>query len=219
MKQIVLGFLSGLAENNNREWFQQNKRGYEEAKAEVEMFVNSIIPGIGAFDDTVKYVEAKECIFRIFRDVRFSKDKSPYKVNMGAWITPAGRKGPGPGYYIHFQPGESFLAGGVYMPEPAQLKRIRSEIYYNAAEFKSILEEKELKKYCDGLSDFDKAKAAPRDFPKDFPDIDLLKHRHYTVTCLLKEEMILSEKLHAIVLKAFRAMHPLNTFLKRALDP
>ena len=136
MKKVVLDFLALLEENNNREWFQQNKKQYDEAKAEVESFVNSIIGGLAKFDESVKYVEAKDCMFRIFRDVRFAKDKSPYKINMGAWITHAGRKSPGPGYYIHLQPGGSFLAAGVYMPEPDQLKKIRNEIYYNIAEFK-----------------------------------------------------------------------------------
>lgn len=218
MKKIVLEFLSGLAENNNREWFQRNKPHYDEARAEVEAFVNSLIPAIAGFDDTVKHVEAKECMFRIFRDVRFSKDKSPYKVNMGSWITPRGRKGPGPGYYVHFQPGESFLAAGVYMPEPDQLKRMRNEIYYNAGEFKSILSAKELKKYCSGLSDFDKARTAPRDFPKDFPDIDLLKYRHYIISFQLEDKLIISEKFHETVVKACRAMQPFNLFLKRALE-
>jgi len=218
MKKIVFGFLSALAENNNREWFQQNKTSYEEAKAEVEAFVHSMIPAITAFDESVKHMEAKDCIFRIFRDVRFSKDKSPYKVNMGAWITPRGRKGPGPGYYIHFQPGESFLAAGVYMPEPDQLKRIRKEIFYNAEEFKAILNARELKKYSEGLSDFEKAKAPPRDFPKDFPDIDLLKHRHYTLLSSLTDDEVLSVKFHENVVKAFRAMQPFNAFLRRALE-
>jgi len=92
MKKMVLDFLSGLAENNTREWFQVNKKLYEEAKTEVESFVNAIIPDLARFDDSVKYVGAKDCMFRIFRDVRFSKDKSPYKINMGAWIYRAGRK-------------------------------------------------------------------------------------------------------------------------------
>jgi uncharacterized protein (TIGR02453 family) len=104
------------------------------------------------------------------------------------------------------------------MPEPDQLNRIRKEIYYNASEFKSILNGKELKKYSEGLSDFEKAKTPPRDFPKDFPDIDLLKYRHYTVMVPLKDELILSEKFRETVLKVFRAMQPFNAFLKRALE-
>jgi uncharacterized protein (TIGR02453 family) len=218
MKSNVLDFLTQLAQNNNREWFQLNKRQYDEAKAEMESFVNSIIPELAKFDETVRYVEAKDCIFRIFRDVRFAKDKSPYKINMGAWITRSGRKSSGPGYYIHIEPGESFLGAGVYMPEPDQLKKIRNEIYYNVSEFKAILDEKRLKKYGAGLSDYDKGKVAPRDFPKDFPDIDLLKYKHYTLMHQLRDEIVTSEHFHEVVMMVFKTMYPLNIFLRRALE-
>jgi len=218
MKKMVLDFLSGLAENNTREWFQVNKKLYEEAKTEVESFVNAIIPDLARFDDSVKYVGAKDCMFRIFRDVRFSKDKSPYKINMGAWISRAGRKSSGPGYYIHLQPGGSFLSAGVYMPDPEQLKKIRNEVYFNITEFKTILNEKKLRKYCDGLSDFDRAKIAPRDFPKDFPDIEILKNRHFILTYPVRDEMIQADHFHEVALLAFRTMFPLNVFLRRALD-
>jgi uncharacterized protein (TIGR02453 family) len=218
MNKLVLDFLAQLEENNNREWFQQNKVLYNEAKAEVESFVSSMIPELAKFDDAVRYVEAKDCMFRIFRDVRFARDKSPYKINMGAWITRAGRKSPGPGYYIHIQPGGSFLAAGVYMPEPDQLKKIRNEIYYNITEFKSILNEKKLRKSSIGLSDMDKGKSAPRDFPKDFPDIELLKYKHYTLSHALRDEMVASDHFHEIVLMTFKTMYPLNIFLRRALE-
>ena len=184
----------------------------------METFVNSIIPELAKFDDSVRFVVAKDCIFRIFRDVRFAKDKSPYKTNMGAWISGAGRKSPGPGYYLHIQPGGSFLAAGVYQPEPVQLKKIRNEIYYNAAEFKSILDEKQLKKISTGLYENDKGKMAPRDFPKDFPDMELLKYKHYTLMCPLKDEIVVGENFHETVMAAFKSMHPFNVFLRRALE-
>ena len=218
MNKLVLDFLAQLEKNNNREWFQQSKKHYEEAKAEVEAFVNSIIQDLAKIDEAMKYVGAKDCMFRIFRDVRFGKDKSPYKINMGAWISRVGRKSPGPGYYIHLQPGGSFLAAGVYMPEPDQLKKIRNEIYYNITEFKSILNEKKLKKYSNGLSDMDKGKMAPRDFPKDFPEIELLKYKHYTLSYPLRDEIVNSEHFHEVVLMAFKTMYPFNVFLKRALE-
>ena len=218
MKTQVLEFLALLEKNNNREWFQANKLQYEQAKGEVESFVNSIIPDIAKFDQAINFVTARDCMFRIFRDVRFSKDKSPYKINMGAWITRAGRKSPGPGYYIHLQPGGSFLAAGVYMPEPEQLKKIRNEINYNVAEFKCILNEKKLKKFSTGLSENEKGKMAPRDYPKDFPDMELLKYRHYTLSYPLRDEMVASDHFHEVVLMAFRMMHPFNMFLRRALE-
>ena len=218
MNTIILDFLNELKDNNNREWFQANKKTYDAAKKEMEAFVDNIIPMIGAFDPTVKFATGKDCLFRIFRDVRFAKDKSPYKTNMGAWISKAGRKSSGPGYYLHIQPGESMLAGGVYMPEPDQLKKIRQEIYYNAEEFKAILGQKDAKKYFNGLSEWDKQKLPPRDFPKDFPDIDILKNRHFTVAYMLTNKQVAEKDFSKLVAKVFGLMYPLNVFLERALN-
>lgn len=218
MNKEVLNFLDKLKDNNNREWFQQHKNEYENAKAEVLAFVGALIPSIAQFDESIKYVAAKDTLFRIFKDIRFSKDKLPYKINMGAWISGQGRKAVGPGYYLHIQPGESFLAAGVYMPDPEKLKKIRQEIYYNVDEFKSILNAQGMRRYCNGLAEIDKAKLAPRDFPKDFPDIELLKHRHYTVSCDLSDEQLVSDKLHDHAIRAYKAMYPLNIFLRRALE-
>jgi uncharacterized protein (TIGR02453 family) len=218
MKKIVIDFLNGLAENNDREWFQQHKPEYEAAKQEVEQFVNLLIPVLGGFDVRIKYLSAKECLFRIFRDVRFSKDKAPYKTNMGAWITGKGRKSPGPGYYLHIQPGGSFLAAGVYMPEPEQLKLLRKEIYYNITEFLDILSEPELKKNFGGVDEWDKAKTAPKDFPKDFAHIELLKNRHFTISCPVNDVQVTEEGFLTWVSDAFRTTWPYNKFLQRALE-
>ena len=214
----VLSFLSMLKENNNREWFNANKHQYEEAKAIVQSLVEKVIPSIARFDESVRFVTAQDCLFRIYRDVRFSGDKSPYKTNMGAWITSKGRKSAGPGYYIHIQPGESFLATGVYMPQPDQLKKIRQEIFYNVGEFKSILNEKSLKKLASGLDEMDKAKTPPRDFPKDFPDIDILKNRHYILSHPLEDATLSRADIHEYMAGVFGAFAPLNAFLAKALD-
>jgi len=218
MKGIVLSFLRELAQNNNRDWFQANKGWYEEARLEVENFVNTLIPGITRFDPSVRFTTAKESMFRIFRDVRFSKDKAPYKVNMGAWITHSGRKCCGPGYYIHLQPGESFLASGIYMPDPNSLKKIRQEIYYNIAEFKNILGNKDLGQFVEGLDNMDRLVRPPKGFPLDFPDMEILKKRHYTISNYLKDEQIERPEFVDFTLRVFKAMHPFNTFLARALE-
>ena len=218
MNHIILDFLNELKENNSREWFHANKKLYDDAKAGMEAFVDSLIPQIAVFDPAVKFVSAKECMFRIFRDVRFSKDKSPYKTNMGAWISRGGRKSPGPGYYLNIQPGESMLAGGVYMPEPDQLKKIRQEIFYNAEEFKAILGNSKATKYFNGLSEWDKQKLPPRDFPKEFPDIELLKYRHYTVSHMPDDKQVNDKDFTKLVIKVFRLIQPLNVFLERALN-
>ena len=136
-KNILL-FLNELKNNNNRDWFHANKPKYNEAKVEFENYINNLIPEIGKFDNEIKHLEAKECIFRIFRDVRFSKDKSPYKPNFGAYIVKGGKKSGNAGYYLHIEPENSFLGGGIYMPPSNILKAIRIEIYENIDEFKSI---------------------------------------------------------------------------------
>lgn len=214
---MVLDYLSALNEHNDRSWFQANKTLYDQAKKEMEEFVAILIPAIAGFDPSVKHVEAKDCMFRIFRDVRFAKDKSPYKTNMGAWITAMGRRSSGPGYYLHLEPGKSFLAGGVYMPEPEKLKLIRKEIYYNPEEFLGLLEAKGAKRYFDGLSEDDKQKLAPRDFPRDFEYIDLLKYKHYTVSHPVGDEKIVQKQFLSYTVDVFKAMEPLNRFLRRAI--
>jgi uncharacterized protein (TIGR02453 family) len=217
MKSTILSFLTQLQENNNREWFQANKAMYEEAKDDFETFINSIIPAIARFDESIKFITAKECIFRIFRDVRFAKDKSPYKTNFGAFMARGGRKNHGPGYYFHLQPDECFLSGGVWMPDPVTMKKIRQEIYYNIDEFKGIMNDKEFKKYFSGLDEWDKQKLPPREYPKDFPDIDLLKNRSFTISHKIDTELIHSDRLFNYTIKIYGAMRPYNAFLAKAI--
>ena len=218
MKKIIMTFLEQLQDNNNREWFQANKSLYDDAKKEFETFIDSLIPAIAKFDDSVKQMTAKDCIFRIFRDVRFAKDKSPYKTNFGAFIAKGGRKNHGPGYYFHIQPGECFLAGGVWMPAPDVMKKIRQEIYYNIDELKSILNNKTFRSYFSGIDDYDRQKTAPREYPKDFPDIELLKNRSFTISHPLDEKILHSDKLFDYTIGVYKIMLPYNAFLARAVE-
>ena len=141
----VLQFLSGLQANNNREWFQANKMEYDQSKKILSAFIEKLIARIAVFDPQISGVEAKDCIFRINRDTRFSTNKTPYKNNMGAFIAAGGRKSPFAGYYVHLQPGECFLSGGIYMPQPDVLKTLRTEIHEKAGEFLQILNKPEFK--------------------------------------------------------------------------
>jgi len=218
MKSTILNFLGQLQENNNREWFLANKGLYEEAKADFEAFINSLIPAIARFDESVQFMTAKECIFRIFRDVRFAKDKSPYKTNFGAFMAKGGRKNHGPGYYFHMQPDGCFLSGGVWMPDPDTMKKIRQEIYYNIDEFKGILNDNKFKNFFSGIDDWDKQKLPPREYPKDFPDIDLLKNRSFTVSHSIDTELIHSDGLFDYTVKVYKAMRPYNAFLTKAIE-
>lgn len=210
-------FLEELKLNNNRDWFVAQKKAYEAAKLDAEKFVGSMIQEISKFDPAIENPDVKSCMFRIFKDVRFSKDKLPYKTNFGGFIGKGGRKTTLSGYYFHIEPGESMIAGGIYMPQPEVLKMLRNEIYFNSAEFKSILGEKGFKKYFDGLDDFDKMKKGPKDYPADFPELDLLKYKSYIVSAKISDADVLSAGFPEHAIKVAKAMLPLNTFLNRAI--
>ena len=217
MLTVILEFLKELELNNNREWFTANKATYEEAKQVFEEFINGVIPGIAKFDDGVKFLTAKDCVFRIYRDVRFAKDKSPYKTNFGAFMARGGKKSHGPGYYFHIQPGDCFISGGVWMPEAEVTKKIRDEIYYNWQEFKAVLTSPAFSKYYDGIDDWDKQKLPPRGYMKDFEGMDLLLNRSFTISHAISEDLLQEEGLQDYVIKAYKAMAPYNAFLARAI--
>ncbi|MCF8296563.1 MAG: DUF2461 domain-containing protein [Saprospiraceae bacterium] len=217
--QIIISFLKEIAANNNREWYHANKQKYVDSKAELESLVSELLPELQKFDKTISGILPKDTLFRIFRDVRFSKNKEPYKTNMGAFIAKDGRKSIYSGYYIHIEPGKSFVGGGIYMPQAENLKAIRKEIYYNVDEYKAILADKNFKKYFGEISDMgDSLKKAPKDFPADFPDIELLKAKHFVCGHNLTDEQIASPDILKTVIKAFHVMSPLNNFLNRALN-
>ncbi|HEX8517433.1 MAG TPA: DUF2461 domain-containing protein, partial [Bacteroidia bacterium] len=138
IQRSTLEFLAKLKKNNTKDWFDKNRKEYDSAKENYKEFLAELILNISKFDPAVKSLEPKDCMFRINRDIRFSNDKTPYKTNIGASIAPGGKKSDSAGYYIHIQPGASFLAGGVWHPEPPQLNAIRQEIDYNMDEFRKL---------------------------------------------------------------------------------
>lgn len=213
----VLQFLESLKKNNNREWFCANKSWFEEAKNEVESLMNQLIPAVRKFDNEIGILSPKDCMFRIYRDVRFSKDRSPYKINFGGFITKGGRRAGNAGYYLHIEPQNSFLGGGIYMPSGASLKAIRQEIYYNVDEFKKIIYNDDFAKYFKHLEG-EKLERHPKDFPADFSDIELLKFKSYVVLHPLADKILLSEVLLNYVIKIFKSMISLNHFINRALE-
>lgn len=215
---LVLEFLAQLKLNNNREWFQENKKWYEASKIEVERYITEMINTISAIDPALQNPTVKDCMFRIFRDVRFGADKSPYKTNFGAFIARGGRKSSFPGYYFHFEPGESMLAGGVYMPQPETLKLLRNEVYFHSTDLINILEKPSFKKYFDKLGDFDKLKKPPKDFPADFNDIELLKYRSYIVSQLIPDATVTSVNYNNQVLEMITQLQPFMAFLHRAIS-
>ena len=140
LQKSTVQFLRDLKKNNSKEWFDTNRKKYESAKNDYEALVGDVIKQLSKTDESIAHLEPKQCVFRINRDVRFSKDKSPYKTNMGMYFSKGGKKSFYAGYYFHLQPGGSFVAGGLWMPMPPELKKVRQEIDYNWEEFKKIVE-------------------------------------------------------------------------------
>ena len=213
MQSSTLQFLKNLTKNNSRDWFNENKTTYQEAQQDVISFVEKLIEEMGDFDEEMGKLEAKKSVFRIYRDTRFSKDKTPYKTNFGAGLG-MGKGNKISGYYLHIEPGKSFLAGGVYKPEPSVLKTIRQEISAFGDEFKAILEQDEFRNYFRGLSVEDKLKKVPQGFEKDHKMAEYLKLKHFIVTHPVSDEQLLSENAVKEFTKIFKAMKPLNDFLQ-----
>lgn len=212
MQSSTLQFLRTLEKNNNREWFNENKTTYQEAQQDVIYFVEKLIEEMVVFDEEIGKADAKKSLFRIYRDTRFSKDKSPYKTNFGASLG-MGKGSQKAGYYLHIEPGKSFLAGGIYMPESSVLKEIRKEISAFGEEFLTIVEKDEFRNYFRGLSVEDKLKKVPQGFEKDDKMAEFLKLKHYIVTHPVSDEQLLNENAAKEFAKIYKAMKPLNDFL------
>lgn len=212
----VLDFLRDLKKNNNRDWFHTNKSYYQEAKTEFETFASQLIAEIQSFDNEIGEQDVKKCVFRIYRDVRFSKDKSPYKINMGVFIVKGGKNSGNAGYYLHVEPNASFVGGGIYMPPSDILKKIRSEIYNFTDEYKKITNNK---KFISMFGEVrgEKLKMPPKGFPKDFEEIDMLKLKSYTVMHNMPDKILLSPRLISETVNIFREMEMFNQFLNRGV--
>ena len=218
MLDKTLKFLSDLARNNNRPWFNAHKDRYLEAKAEFEAMVEELIPSLQRIDPELGPLTLSECTYRIYRDTRFSPDKTPYKVHMGAYINRQGKKSPFAGYYVHISPVEGSLwGGGLYCPDPRILKAVREDIYENIDEFLAILHDPAFAAHF-RLSEHDNSKKAPLGVPSDWPYIDLLKNRHFDVLAPIPEPLLRSPEFLDRTLEAFAALKPLNRFLNFTIE-
>ena len=214
----LISFFELLGENNNREWFQQNKNHYDSLKKEFELFTAQVIARWGQSEKSIAYLEPKDCTFRIYRDTRFSKDKTPYKTNTGAYLVKGGKNSPNAGYYLHIEPTGSFIAGGVYMPMPDVLKKIRTSIYENIEEFLEIVNNPTFVKHFGKIDDEMKLKTPPKGFPKEFDHINYLKFKNYTVSKAVTPQLLHSNKLMDEIITVFSIMQPLNNFMNEIID-
>ncbi len=210
----VLTFLKKLKKNNDRDWFKANKHQFDNAREDFIGVVDELIKGIARFDPDMIGTNAEDCVFRIYRDVRFSKDKSPYKTAFGASIQPGGKNGGVPGYYLHISPGECFVAGGAYMPPAPELKKIRDRIAGDLKGFKKIVEAKKFVETFGGLSG-DQLKTAPKGFPKDHEAIKYLRHKSFIAYHdKISEKLATGDGFVKYALAVFKAMSPLVFYMR-----
>lgn len=216
--QFTLNFLSDLAKHNHKEWMDDNKKRYQEAKAQVVELIGEVIKKSTAFAPELVGLDPKKTLFRINRDIRFSKNKDPYKTNFGASIVEGGKKSGNPGFYLHIMPNNNFAGGGIYQPSSDILTKVRQEIDYNGKEVNGIIGDKKFKEVFGESYGEDKLKTAPKGYPKDHENIELLQLKHYVFMRKLSDKEITSDKIVDEVVDTYRTLHPFNLFLSRALD-
>ena len=214
-----LQFLDDLKANNNRDWFLDNKKRYEVFKKDYQQLVADFLDAMKPLDPTLEMLEVKNCTFRINRDIRFSKDKSPYKDHVGIWMS-SGAKGMNrSGYYVHIARAGSFIAGGFYCPEAEDLKKVRKEIAFFHEDLEEIMNNKSFQKE---FGDFDRnennlLKNPPRGYEKDHPAIEFLKLKSFETSQKFNIEEVLKEDFVSKMTQKLIVLKPLNDFINRAL--
>ncbi len=216
----TFNFLKDLNKNNNKEWFEKNRKQYENAKENFIQFAQELIIGFGKIDASIAHLEPKKSVFRINRDVRFSKDKSPYKTNMGLFLSKSGKNATHAGYYFHLQPGACFIGGGLYMPMPDKLAKVRQEIDYNWTEFNKIITNK---KFVSNFKELDKSKEftlsrPPKGYNLENPAIEYLKMKTWIAGKKMSDEEFTDKKVLRNLVSCFEAIKPTIDFFNRAID-
>lgn len=219
LQTSTIKFLKDLKKNNNKAWFDANRPVYESAKKDYENFVQQLIDKLSVSDASISGLKAKECMFRINRDVRFSKDKSPYKTNFGAFINKGGKKSNLAGYYFHLEPGSSFIGGGLWMPMPKELAQVRQEIDYCFAEFKKITGAASFKKSYVEISQGEeyKLQRVPKGYEADNPAAEFLKLKSFTAMRAVTDKELTTPDLVKNSVAALKALQPLIEFINRAI--
>ncbi len=215
----TLKFLKSLQNNNNKNWMDEHRTEYENARNNFSEFVTKLIKGVSKFDTSISALLAKDCTFRINRDIRFAKDKRPYKNNFAAYLNKGGKKGEGAGYYIHIEPGKSFIAAGIWMPEPATIAKIRQEIDYNFKEWNQILNSAGFKKrFTNGLDNNDSLSRPPKGYTADNPAVEFLKMKSFIARQTFTDKEVTDKNFLEIISKSFETIKIMIHFINRSLD-
>lgn len=213
----ILNFLDDLSQNNHKAWFDGQRAKYETARAIFNQFIDHLIDEF-RISDNLEGLSAKDCVTRIYRDIRFTRDKSPYHTNFSAIIAPGGKKSPEQGYYVSIQPhDQSIIAGGLHMPNPEQLERFRQAIDRHAAEFKAITGEKAFLEQF-GKIEGERLKTAPKGYDRNHPEIELLRLKQVTVLHRLSDQEVLAGDFPAKAVAVCRAMKPFLNYLDEVID-
>jgi uncharacterized protein (TIGR02453 family) len=211
-------FLKKLSRNNNREWFEKNKPTYLSVKEEFEFFVGDVLHEMIPYDQSLEGLDPRKLTFRIYRDIRFSKDKTPYKTYLSAGMSSAGKGTGVPGYYFQIEPGnKSMIASGLYLPPAENLAKIRQEIDYSGNKLKALLSEKKFKKLFGPLWDGDKLKTMPKGYSIDHPHIEYLKLKSFMAMHTFKDADVLQKNFIRKLIESMKTTKPLNEFLNEAL--
>jgi uncharacterized protein (TIGR02453 family) len=219
LQASTLKFLKDLKKNNNKPWFEKNKSYYLDAKDDVELFVARVIEEFGKKDADIAPLQPKDCTYRIYRDVRFSKDKTPYKTHMGAYLNRGGKKMPTAGFYLHIEPGRNMAGGGLWMPPAPDLSKVRQEIDYNLKEWTKILGDRAFKKaFPEGLETTEILSRPPKGYEAENPAIEFLKLKSFVVTGTFTDAEMQSRSLLKNVLKTFETMKDFVHFLNRSIE-
>ncbi|GAA4438279.1 DUF2461 domain-containing protein [Pontibacter saemangeumensis] len=218
IQKSTLAFLADLAKNNTREWFSEHKERYNAARQNYTNFLEELLQEMQQFEPAARGQKGKDLLFRIYRDVRFSNDKRPYKDHFGAYIAEGGRKSVYPGYYLHLAGGgRSFVAGGLWMPPAEQLKAVRQEIDYNLDGFRDIVEAPAFREKFGDLQG-EQLKTTPKGYDKENPAIGYLRYKSWNATMPLPDEVVLQDNFLQVVVEATQALKPLNDFLMRPMQ-
>ncbi len=204
-------FLKKLEQNNHRDWMQEHKKEYLASEKKLKAFYAEVEASLNLNDEI-----AKLKVFRINRDVRFSKNKTPYNVHRSVSFSRAGANRRG-GYYLRLEPGNSMMAGGFFSPEPADLLRIRKEFEMDAVEIRAILEDKDFKKAFGGFNEEYAVKTAPKGFSKDHPNIDLIRLKSYFVQHKFTDEEVYADNFKENLVYHYELLRPFFDYMTDVL--
>ena len=221
LQSSTIKFLRDLKKNNNKPWFDAHRNDYDNARSDYAQFIQKVIDLQAKNDPSLRNVVAKDCLFRMNRDIRFSKDKTPYKTNFGASIKKEGKKAIHiPGYYFHLEPGNSFAGGGLYNRMTEELKKVRQEIDYNLDAFKRIIGSKKFREVYGGLSKDAEyvLSRVPKGYEADNPAAEFLKMKSFVAMTPIKDAELSSKDLLKKVSTAFETLQPMLTFINQSIE-